>query len=60
MSGWVRNRPDGTVEAHLEGEDAGVDALVEWLHQGPSGARVENVTVDEVDHEGHEGFRIER
>jgi acylphosphatase len=39
-SGWVRNRPDGTVEAVFEGEPEGVRALVEFCRQGPRFARV--------------------
>ncbi len=45
VSGWVRNREDGRVEAELRGEQAAVDALVAWAHQGPRGARVDGVDV---------------
>ncbi len=43
VSGWVRNDPDGTVEALVSGEPAAVDALVAWAHDGPAGARVERL-----------------
>ncbi len=43
VGGWVRNDPDGTVEAVVSGEPAAVDALVAWAHDGPAGARVERL-----------------
>ena len=47
VRGWVRNLPDGRVEAVLEGEPGAVDAAVEWCRTGPPTARVEGVTVAE-------------
>jgi acylphosphatase len=47
VHGWVRNLPDGRVEAAFEGTRAGVDALVEWCREGPPRARV--VTIDVLD-----------
>ncbi|HEY2819169.1 MAG TPA: acylphosphatase [Casimicrobiaceae bacterium] len=38
--GWVRNRRDGTVEAFVQGDAAGVERIVEWCRRGPPGARV--------------------
>ena len=46
VAGWVRNLPDGTVEAEAEGERAALDALVAWAHHGPPGARVAGVAVE--------------
>jgi acylphosphatase len=43
VSGWVRNRRDGTVEAVAEGPEAQVKKLVAWCHQGPPSARVSRV-----------------
>ncbi|MBI4494151.1 MAG: acylphosphatase [Chloroflexi bacterium] len=43
LTGWVRNVPDGRVEAVFEGEEAVVADMVRWCHQGPSGAIVERV-----------------
>lgn len=43
VSGWVRNRGDGTVEAMVQGAPEAVDALVRWAHRGPQLAEVERV-----------------
>lgn len=48
LSGWVRNRMDGSVEAHAEGEPESVEAFVAWCHRGPSMARVDEVRVSKV------------
>src|ERR1700761_6275486 len=56
--GWVRNEDDGTVLVHAEGPDAAVEALVEWLGQGPPDAAVEEVEVEKGKVEGHEQFAI--
>lgn len=58
VSGWVRNRPDRTVEAVFEGPEAAVAALVAWCGVGPIRARVDRVEeVDELP-TGESGFRI--
>ena len=43
VKGWIRNLPDGRVEAVFEGEETAVKALVEYCHQGPSSSIVTNV-----------------
>jgi acylphosphatase len=43
VAGWVDNEPDGSVRAHLEGEDDAVDSLVAWCSHGPPAAVVEDV-----------------
>jgi acylphosphatase len=43
ISGWVRNRNDGTVEAMVQGEADAVDAIVRWAQHGPERAQVERV-----------------
>jgi acylphosphatase len=58
VAGWVRNRPDGAVEAVFEGEPADVEALVEFCRRGPRGAQVERVEVEEESAEGLGGFRV--
>lgn len=45
VNGWVRNRPDGHVEAEFEGPESAVDAMLEWCRRGPAGARVERVEI---------------
>ncbi len=49
VTGWVRNRRDGTVEAVVDGEPAAVAAILAWAKAGPPGARVTGVTVGEAD-----------
>jgi acylphosphatase len=58
LAGWVRNRPDGTVEAVFEGELEDIEALVAFCSQGPRGADVERVDVAEESPEGLGGFRV--
>ncbi len=58
VAGWVRNRPDGTVEAVLEGPSEAVDALVRWCEQGPRGAVVEGVSVEAAQAEGLDSLEI--
>jgi acylphosphatase len=43
VKGWIRNLPDGRVEAVFEGEEEAVKALIEFCKRGPSGARITNV-----------------
>lgn len=49
VAGWVRNRIDGAVEAAVQGDAAGVDALVRWAHRGPERAQVERVEIEPHD-----------
>ena len=58
VSGWVRNRPDGAVEAVFEGEAAAVASMVRFCEDGPRGAVVDRVEVIEEQPEGLEDFRI--
>jgi acylphosphatase len=58
VSGWVRNRGDGTVEAVFEGEPDAVESLVRLCRDGPRGAEVDQADVVEEDTEGLTGFDI--
>jgi acylphosphatase len=58
VAGWVRNNPDGTVEAVFEGDGDAVEAMVAFCREGPRGARVERVEVAEEEPEGLDGFHI--
>jgi acylphosphatase len=58
LAGWVRNRPDGKVEAAFEGEADAVAALVGWCEMGPPSARVVRVEVFDELPVGASGFRV--
>jgi acylphosphatase len=58
VAGWVRNTWDGTVEATLEGDEDAVERLVDFCREGPRGARVERVDVEDEPVEGLSGFRV--
>ena len=58
VAGWVRNEPDGSVAAQVEGDATAVDAMVEWCRQGPSYASVRDVAVTEAQPTGARGFDI--
>lgn len=59
VAGSVRDLPDGRVEAHVEGDEAAVEALVEWLHRGPAFARVTSVEVTDAPPTGAATFTVE-
>jgi acylphosphatase len=46
VNGWVRNRPDGSVQAVLQGAKEDVERLVDWCHNGPPGASVRYVEIE--------------
>ena len=58
VTGWVRNRADGAVEAVFEGARDAVDAMVRWCHDGPPRAHVSTVQVDAQQPTGETGFAI--
>jgi acylphosphatase len=60
LAGFVRNLPDGRVEAAFEGEPAAVDGMVEWCRAGPDFARVEAVEESEERPIGDQRFVITR
>jgi acylphosphatase len=56
VSGWVRNTPEGTVEAVFEGEREDVERMVGFAEEGPPDAQVEQVETFEEEAEGLSGF----
>jgi len=59
LRGWVRNRSDGSVDLHLEGDAAVVDAMLDWCRIGPSAARVSRVEVRDAPPDGSlTGFEV--
>jgi acylphosphatase len=58
LSGWVRNAPDGTVEAVFEGPSDRVRSMLDWCRRGPRHAEVEDVAVEWEEPQSEDGFRI--
>ncbi len=58
VTGWVQNCPDESVQAHLEGDDASVEALITLLHRGPPSAKVEQIQVDEAQLTNADRFEV--
>lgn len=61
VSGWVRNLPDGRVEAEAEGHRGLVERLIAWCHEGPPAAQVTHVAVTWIEPTGADaGFEVRR
>jgi acylphosphatase len=61
LSGWVRNCPDGSVEARATGREAQLNSFIEWCRRGPRNAVVQEVQVSDVEtKEEGKGFFIRR
>jgi acylphosphatase len=58
LAGWVRNNPDGTVEAAFEGDSEAVERAVAVCREGPPAARVERMEVFDEPEEGLGTFRV--
>jgi acylphosphatase len=58
VSGWIRNRPDGSVEAHLAGDESAVSRMIERMRRGPANAWVEDVVVEEAEPESPGRFEV--
>ena len=58
LSGWVRNRKDGSVEACVCGPETAIERIVAWAHKGPPAARVSSVSVSDSDEAAAEHFEI--
>lgn len=61
LTGWVRNLPDGDVEAVFEGKESDVRKMIEWCQEGPSAARVDEILIDWEDFRGEfSDFEVRR
>lgn len=59
LTGWVRNLPDGRVEAVFEGDEGKIKAMISWCRGGPTGARVDDLKVEyNSDLRGFDSFEI--
>jgi len=56
LAGWVRNRPDGTVEAHIEGGSDAVERMIAAMRDGPPRAKVDRIDRSEAGIEGFKNF----
>ena len=58
VAGWVRNNPDGSVEAVFEGEPEAVEAMIDFARSGPRSADVRDIEVEDLEPEGVSGFEV--
>ena len=58
VAGWVRNCPDGRVEAHVEGDDGAVEQMIERMRTGPPAAQVEDLRIWDVEPCDFDGFEV--
>lgn len=58
LAGWVRNLPDGRVEARVEGERDAVNEMLAWLRQGPPAAEVEDIDMEPVEPGNRRSFDV--
>lgn len=60
LSGWVRNRPDGSVEVEAEGPPRDLAELQLWCERGPQGAQVSGVSSTSIAPTGSDWFEVRR
>jgi acylphosphatase len=58
LSGWVRNRRDGSVEACVDGDAQAIEAIITWARRGPPAAQVSNLTIEDSAAPAAGDFRI--
>ena len=58
LGGWIRNQPDGSVEAIFEGDEERVRSMVEWCRRGPRGAEVDDVETGDESPAGETRFEV--
>jgi acylphosphatase len=59
ISGWIRNRPEGDLEAVFQGPDPAVGDMLTWCRHGPPAARVEGIEIRAEQPLRDTGFRVE-
>ncbi len=60
LTGWIRNRIDGNVEAIVSGRKENVELFTNWCKQGPKNAIVDEVTITNLEETAFEGFIVKR
>lgn len=60
VTGYVRNRDDGSVEIHAEGSEDSLESFLEWCHSGPSSAHVIRLEYNRTEDQNHNSFEIQR
>jgi acylphosphatase len=60
ISGWIRNCRDGSVEAHLQGDEDAVDRMIERMRRGPANARVDDIEVEDTEPQQMGRFELRR
>jgi acylphosphatase len=60
VKGMIRNEPDGKVYVEAEGEEAAVNSFAYWCNEGPSGARVRGLEINDGLFKGYSSFEIVR
>ena len=58
LTGWVKNRVDGAVEIHAEGEKKNLDLFAVWCRKGPPVARVQNLDLERASPQGFNDFDV--
>jgi acylphosphatase len=58
VDGWIRNAPDGSVEAVFEGDRPAVEAIIQWCHRGSPGSRVTEVEITWETPQAERSFRV--
>lgn len=58
VNGWVRNCSDGSVEAHVEGDEATIEQIIERMRSGPPSAKVEDLQISEASAENLGSFEV--
>lgn len=60
IKGWVRNQPDGSVLAEIEGSQQALIVMEAWLKLGPENAKVEKLIIQPGEEKGYTGFEIRK